>query len=255
MQISHIYFSMKILRLSARVGTLVLAVAKWPVSSQKKLLLGFDRRSWLLGERVPQNTVDLKLWEATNLDLLYPSVTGDDSLFRSSCTTSPFWISRRMQWRKEWADLSSVSATFLHGNPNSIGNFPMTIGIMVCSKLPATPAASKLVRWTLTSSTISLILATSVMLRIIGAFGTICICLAITLSWSLKRRCRAVTVRWQFSLRWVIPLMALAASPSICPTKYENLFASLTSDLLPTHWLKFSQKLAKSRMLPSNDFN
>ena len=53
--------------------------------------------------------------------------------------------------------------------------------MMVCSKLVATPAASKLVRWMLTSSTISLILATCVMLQTLGAFAIACVCLAITL--------------------------------------------------------------------------
>ena len=53
--------------------------------------------------------------------------------------------------------------------------------MMVCSKLPVAPAASKLVRWMLSSSTISLIIATCVMLRTVSAFAIAWMCLAITL--------------------------------------------------------------------------
>ena len=63
------------------------ALAKWPVSSQKKQLLG--RRPWLLGERVlvaRVDTVDLEPWEVANLAIRYASVTVcATSLFQSSC--------------------------------------------------------------------------------------------------------------------------------------------------------------------------
>ncbi len=147
MQISHLPFFPKIFRLSARVDTLVQAMAKWSVSSQKKQFLG--RGSWLLEERVlvaRADTVDLDPWEAANRDLLYASVTVcAASLFQTPA--SRFWISWRIQWRKEWTDRSPVSATFLHAKFNSIGSFPRTMGMMVWSKLVATPAASKVVRW------------------------------------------------------------------------------------------------------------
>ena len=83
-QISHLPFFMKIFRFSARVGTLMQALAKWPVSSQKKQLLG--RRPWLLGERALVALVDLEPWEVANLAIRYASVTVcATSLFQSSC--------------------------------------------------------------------------------------------------------------------------------------------------------------------------
>ena len=60
------------------------ALAKWPVSSQKKQLLG--RRPWLLGERALVALVDLEPWEVANLAIRYASVTVcATSLFQSSC--------------------------------------------------------------------------------------------------------------------------------------------------------------------------